>query len=376
MKKKFKVNLLMISLLTANFDCKADGEDVCKAVTLGSIISAAGYGLYKIHENYSLKRDLRQLNKDVQDSEQISLINQLDQTLNPESKDQEIIADIGNFEHNLKRATNAQHILSKIQDRTNRVLSSWFNRSKGEYLYNSALQLRDINKSRLDTAVSLKNYLENRTNLVKAFRICTQEGKLLYSHLLETQLVTEQDIRACFPESLYPLREAYNALNSRQQIYQAQENNLRNLNIQTTTSQNLINKITAYEQKYLAIKRQVAGLPNYTQDLKLEKEIQDRNRQLAIAQAQLEAEQKRARAAEEQVRIQQQQVEASNRQARAQESGLRYHKEQELAQLQSRLADLKLRQNRGENNYREIREVEKRISELKIDLYGLWGLFY
>lgn len=364
---KFKSIALSIMMLSPAQRASADnGFDVA-----AQLLCAGGlmYGGYKVYEHYSLKNAQTRLSSYKITAHEIMNHERTDMILD----DQKIVAlylnDLSLYEQLCNQVAQDVSMLTRIQHTVEEDIAAWDSHKKAELFVCEARGFAQRNYQRIQHIKQRSAWLEQRKALLQSIILLNNEFKAdCYQLVLRASRgnLTESVARAAYPESAWPLRTAWKAIEARKQLYLKEFSVLEAYAHSSPFTADYAYQVRNTLGAYTNAQEIIAGSASYTQELRSEKEFLQKEEEARIAREQAHAAQLAAQAQLRQVRMKQEQI--------------HNQKEQELARLRHELSQIKRRIAHGDTDYylrQQRNQLQDRIHALKLELYGPqsgWGV--
>ncbi len=340
------------------------------AIGLGCGICKLGYEAYNLYEVHALNKFCNRLANNETTS--INIMNHERNTIFLD--DQQLVNGyarrMDDYVALCRNVADDKISLLAIQGITNHDISAWKNNAKAIDVIQKAEQFAHDNADRLHTITMRCSFLHERKALIALAHLVATENQSYFENLITTVRnqgsISESIVRTCYPNCAWPLRKAWQEIEKRKHEYMQllpKVNAYADISI-GSCSQKYVELANVIIKEYAHTQSLIAGFSAYTDDLRIEKEFELKEELARQERIKAEAMKKSA--------------DAQQRQAYAQEEQNINAKEKELALCRKQLSEVKRRISRGDTNYYLLQEkyqLQDRIRDLKIELYGSWSIF-
>jgi hypothetical protein len=344
---------------------------------------AAGYGWYKYDESVQLDSASVTLENNTMTSE--SIFNRAKELTKEHASVTHVLHDLSilqrygkNPEHyrqlcsTFKRYRNDLYDISSV---TQKDISTWQSTSKAQDFVQRARAFFPINKQRQHDVSELSTFLQQREHLITLAYLMDQEQKhvcrTLINKYLQEQKISVPFVQSCYPNSGWPLREAWSDLEKRKGDYQRPLDVVKAYTDPSEWSVQYAQKAEVIVDEYQKTQQAVSSLSEYNADLLKEKEF-------ALRQQEINMHNRRIAAHEAQVAAQEAQGQAALRAAKAQEERTMDEKKKELNDCRKELMEIRDKiKTQGSDYNLESRKIQLklRIGQLASEIPGESSFF-
>lgn len=327
----------------------------------GSVVvaSGVGYGCYKLYEYFAFNNAQSTLKTDSKTSVTMDgLIQNI--ALDEQHLIQQYLQHKDAFKSFCKKTAHEVATLERIQQTTEAAIVRWGCKNGAEDFIARAHSFAAVNQQRLNYAKRVLSFLYQVEALLELAYMLQEEQFFSLRQIIHAASLNqlhESLVRAHCTQSAWPLRECWNTIQARKSNYEKYLQIIDVTTLQTAYGHALMRQAADVVHCYATAQAIIAGFPEYTKEVRLQKEFELKEEQTRQLRIQAEAAERAAQAHE--------------RQARAQEQQNRLNKEKELAECRSELSEIKRKIDQGDSNYylkQRRNQLQERIAQLKRQL--------